>query len=790
MQARPDQPDSTSAAGKDRSLSASGDSLAGDRYLGFSLQSVCWGYRDIFEKAIESLFAEGLLGPDRQEITTRFFEILKNSNHDGFDHISRCFLDALSPANRWLLRLPALFYDLTDLGLRLSHARHWFGESYFRMLGEGRFGGMPEQVRACLTWMRRLLALDAGMSLAFLENYHRLLDRLLPGEIELYVNEGARTFHSRHQAGLEFFRSPSRAAETYIMILTQECRLADMERPIGNLVKALSGTEIKISDLGGLDSDDLLEHGTNLLCLHDHLFLPVRLRHFPTAVQNRNWYLLAVVCAAGMLLDDSFARIHGHPQYRTCCDLVGDDPLRLNMFVILEYVRVLRSIRRRWPGACRLIEFGLQAEFTAAPSGSAADRLLHDAWDPTMDTPALRCLRQVADDSINCFDAAQAVAEPWTKHVLTEYSALDRALLRPVTFLSDFRFPVSDSDPPPDRKVLDLKQAASRKRQKAKRDASKALEDDPQDGQAPSSGDSEDTTATTCFLYDEWDHRENDYRQDYCQVREVRPAIYGTLRPPPDLGTQAARVRRLFERLRPDLARREKYLCDGIEINEDLLTDFLVQRSREPSPRVRFYERPIIRHRDLAVQILLDISGSTGCTLPDNAKVLDVEKQAAIIFGEGLATLGDRFAVSGFSSDGRERCHYASYKEFDEPWSAQIRARIHVATPCGSTRMGPALRHSGYRLSLQPCRQRLILLITDGKPMDSDYDPDTRYAQHDVRMACEENTRKDIHTFAISTQDNALADMEIMFPRRRFVILPDIRSLPRVLPQLYLRLTL
>ena len=74
--------------------------------------------------------------------------------------------------------------------------------------------------------------------------------------------------------------------------------------------------------------------------------------------------------------------------------------------------------------------------------------------------------------------------------------------------------------------------------------------------------------------------------------------------------------------------------------------------------------------------------------------------------------------------------------------------------------------------------------------MDQDYDPTTRYAQHDVRMACEENARQDIHTFAISTEENSLADMEIMFPRRRFVILPSIGQLPRILPQLYLRLAL
>ena len=31
--------------------------------------------------------------------------------------------------------------------------------------------------------------------------------------------------------------------------------------------------------------------------------------------------------------------------------------------------------------------------------------------------------------------------------------------------------------------------------------------------------------------------------------------------------------------------------------------------------------------------------------------------------------------------------------------------------------------------------------------------------------------------------------LEIMFPGRRFVILPDMRDLPRVLPRLYTRLT-
>jgi nitric oxide reductase activation protein len=111
------------------------------------------------------------------------------------------------------------------------------------------------------------------------------------------------------------------------------------------------------------------------------------------------------------------------------------------------------------------------------------------------------------------------------------------------------------------------------------------------------------------------------------------------------------------------------------------------------------------------------------------------------------------------------------------------------AYPRSATRIGAALRHAGHRLSRVAARQRLIIVITDGKPTDTGYDPQTRYAQHDVRMACIENKREGIHTFCVSTTENSRTDMEIMFPDRMFAILPDIQHLPRVLPQLYIRMT-
>ena len=69
------------------------------------------------------------------------------------------------------------------------------------------------------------------------------------------------------------------------------------------------------------------------------------------------------------------------------------------------------------------------------------------------------------------------------------------------------------------------------------------------------------------------------------------------------------------------------------------------------------------------------------------------------------------------------------------------------------------------------------------------YDPNTQYAQHDVRQACEENRRLGIHTFCIATDESTRADLEIMFPQNRFAILPNVERLPGILPLIYARLT-
>ncbi|MFW6153595.1 MAG: nitric oxide reductase activation protein NorD [Planctomycetota bacterium] len=762
------------------------DGTPPDRYRGFRLRDVTWGYRDSFERIIEDLFSEGRLGAGREDVTGTFFDLLKRADRSCYDDVLRQFLNALAPANRWIMDLPGLFADLAELGGSLADSRLNYGRRFFETFAAGGMGATPASVRACLDGMRRLRTIDEDLAMAFLAGYRWMTERLEPAEVNRYVEVALRIHHRHHENGYRFLRGELNSCEAYVRSITQECRLDDVAEKLEAMTAALSGRSCEVAGLDQLDSDHRIERGTVTVTIDGHVYLPVRLRRFDTTAANRRWYVLCGIASAAMLLDDTFARIHGHPSYPTCAALVGDDGGRINLFQVVEFVRVLRGIRRRWPGARRLVAWGVRTALGEPLGAGGPERLLADTLDETRGGPALEAIRDAADASANCFDVAERLDQPWARRIVAAYPHLAHRSLQPLGFLSDFMFPMEVADPPADQVVRDLKDAVRRRGNADADRPAEALGTD-----APDAGEATDATpeaAPAAFLYDEWDAQQEAYRPQWCHVRPRRVEPAALTRSRQTWPAEARRVRALFERIKPDAVRRRKRLADGDEVNIDLLLEHLVDRRREPAPPARFYEKPVIARRDLAVLILLDVSGSTGAPLDGKRNVLDIEKQAAIILGEGLAALGDAFAVCGFNSDGPEQCEYLLFKDFDDPWK-DAAGRVLAARPRRSTRIGAALRHSGYLLSQRPQRRRLILLITDGKPMDRAYDPATRYAQHDVRMACQENLRHDIHTFAIATEQNALADLEIMFPGRRFVICPSISRLPSVLPQVYLRLT-
>jgi len=759
-----------------------------DRYHGFSLASVGWGHRALFEQVIEGFLERGLIGPSRRQVTATFFRLLRQADQGCYDHVLRRFLGAINPRTEWLLDLPDLFAEVVELGRDLAATQPHRGVVYFETLAAGGLGQTPAAVTQAVVLARRLCHRDPDLAVALLRGYGRLVARLQPHDVERFVAAGSAAFGCQPRAGLAFMEGASESADALVRDLAQECCLEDIRVSLRGVLAALAGRPVALAELAALPAAALAARSPSCLCFADTLYLPARLRRCNHRDGSRSWYTLAAATAAGSLRFGGFSHVHGHRGYPSLAVLAADDkPLSLNALMLAEWRRVLACSARAWPGLGRLQRFWLEQDLAASMPRlpDALRRLLLGGDLPS----ALARLASLAEGPGNVVQLAAALDASLLADLQAQCPELGQGLLPPLSFMPDALFPARPATPPEDSVVVDLLRAAagpgSSQDAAQVRLARAATRTAP-----PGAPEAEDQAPEAAFLYDEWSRDEHDYRRDYCHVHEVIPEARGSSSLPPELAAESGRIRRAFERAKPDTVRRERYLRDGDEINADRLVHFLMERGADPSPRVDFYEKPRIARRDLAVLILLDVSGSAAEPTPDGPCILDLERHAALVLGQGLDALGDPFAVCGFHSAGPRDCTFLVFKDFGERWEQAAMARLAGAVPARNTRIGPALRHAGWRLAQVPCRQRLILLVTDGRPLDSDYDPATHYAHSDVRKACEENAARGVRTFGVCTDPRRGPDMGLMFPGRRFVILPDIGQLARALPTLYSRLTL
>lgn len=760
-------------------------SISDARYHGFDLQKICWGYREVFRNAIDSLFAQGLIGDHRPETTAQFFAALNRSDLTCYDHVLREFLGSIHPSTYWVFGSPSLISDLTETGHRFSREKTSFGLGFYRTFGKGALGNSPKELRSSLTTTLRLLEYDPALAFSFVEGFQVLTQRLAPDEIDCFVNEGLSIHARHHKAGYAFLACRSKAAESAIREITRECRLTDVKDSFATLLRALTGSSVRLENLGGLNTDQLLSRNATVVYLRGVLYLPQRIRYFDSPRKNADWYKLCAIGAASLLISNSFAVVHGQSGYESCRELVGSDWRMCNMFFVMELVRGIRTAVARWPGSVSLLRFGLKVHFGEHPPATPPEFLLKQSLEHlVMGTPCPsnlpECLRSVQSPH----DAVEMLHDNRIQSIWLSWDKERTGPMAPVSFLPDFLYQAKSTDPPRRPQALD---SSSEKNDRPSRTSEIP---GGQVAQAVHSESRDEERACGSHWYDEWDSTESVYREKWCAVDEVRtsPGVHPGI--PLEVHYEIAAVRRVFERMKPDAPQTERRLSNGDYVDIDRLVAYRVQRRLEPDPRVDFYEKPLVSRRDLAVLLLLDVSGSTSIPRNGSRKIIDLVKHAALVLGSGLHAIGDRFAIAGFSSDGREYCSFYRYKSFDDPWNEHRRACLMSAIPRNSTRIGPALRHAGTLLGKETAAQRLIMLITDGKPMDAGYCPVTRYAHHDIRMACEENLRKGISTFGISTEENTLGDMELMFPGGRFTLLSDISLLPAVLPKLYLRLTL
>ena len=286
-------------------------------------------------------------------------------------------------------------------------------------------------------------------------------------------------------------------------------------------------------------------------------------------------------------------------------------------------------------------------------------------------------------------------------------------------------------------------------------------------------------------FYPEWDHLRGDYRKEWCAlfesdvpqgdprfVDQVREKYRGPI----------AQLKRRFEALRGEdkLLRRE---ADGDGIDFDAVVEAWVDAKTGREPSDRLFTRRRKTDRNIAVMFMVDMSGST------KGWVNECEREALVMLCEALETLGDRYAIYGFSGWTRKRCEIYRVKKFDEPFGEPVRARIAGVAPKDYTRMGVAVRHLTKLLNRVDAKTRVLFTLSDGKPDDFHDGYRGAYGIEDTRKALIEARQSGVHPFCITIDREARDYLPRLYGPASWTLVDDVRKLPLKSADIYRRLT-
>lgn len=290
----------------------------------------------------------------------------------------------------------------------------------------------------------------------------------------------------------------------------------------------------------------------------------------------------------------------------------------------------------------------------------------------------------------------------------------------------------------------------------------------------------------------EWDWKRQALKPDHCRVITLMAQPGAPFAPGLALRRTARQVRRRLEVLRA-APRWQRRCADGEMIDLDAWVrhagEAVDERHDHPAPRDPLvFARRARGERSFATLLLADLSLSTDAHVNDDARVIDVIRDALYVFGEALEGTGDAFEMLGFSSVRRQHVRMQHIKGFDEPWSRDAQARVGAIKPGYYTRMGAALRHATKRLALRPERQRLLLILTDGKPNDLDV-YEGRWGLEDTRHAVHEAREAGLLPFCLSIDEEAHEYLPHLFGRGGWAQVRRPAELPARLAAVYARLT-
>ena len=311
---------------------------------------------------------------------------------------------------------------------------------------------------------------------------------------------------------------------------------------------------------------------------------------------------------------------------------------------------------------------------------------------------------------------------------------------------------------------------------------------------AGSHADDNQNDDTSRPRYPEWDARIGRYRERWCSIIEREPAVSDPSALMTAMSAQAAMCSRLAQLLQARKQGRMQRLrrqYDGEEFEPDALVHAASELRCGRMPDLRVHRRTARQKPDLSVLLLMDLSASTNAAIHTPAgesHLLTLIRESGLVLGMAIGQSGDQYAIHGFRSNGRHEIDYLRFKEFGEPVTDTVLAKLSGIDGALSTRMGAAIRHASHQVRGSRTAQRLILVLTDGEPHDIDvFDP--AHLLLDAARAVQQSTAEGTSVFCVSVDPAADSYLQKIFGANHYRVIDRIEQLPQRLPELYLRLT-
>ncbi len=294
------------------------------------------------------------------------------------------------------------------------------------------------------------------------------------------------------------------------------------------------------------------------------------------------------------------------------------------------------------------------------------------------------------------------------------------------------------------------------------------------------------------YHYPEWDPQLGRLAAGRAKVIE-RPAPDGDARELQAVLAKEAHLAKSLERafltLAPSQPAWSGRSADGPELDLDALVAERAEARAGFCPQGLVHRRRQPRLRQVSCGVLWDVSGSTRRNLErrqQGREVVEAAREALALFGRALSAAGDEFALWAYSGVGPQRVDFYPLKDFGETLGGQVLERLAGMKPLAQNRDGAAIRHATRLLASRPSRQRLLIIITDGRPDDYAYGPEV--AGRDLALALSAARAAGVRPVAV------LLTPEGRRPHQAYgqvphLILRELEGLARWLPRLYRRLT-